>query len=78
MREKFNSRIQAFSDGINEYVSTLKILPKEFILTGNKFENWTVTDTVLIGKKMGLATTDCKIFKKIFSLGLPAQNHICG
>lgn len=40
--------MQAFSEGINDYVSNLNLLPIEFYLSGCKWEKWTVSDTQLM------------------------------
>ena len=44
--------LQAFSDGINDYVHKLTVLPMEFQITGVKFEDWTPADTFLMLKLM--------------------------
>ena len=44
------ANLQAYSDGINDYVKSLKLLPIEFILTGIKWENWTPLDSFAITK----------------------------
>ena len=42
--------IQLYCDGINDYVASLYFLPLEFIGTGNKFEPFTVKDSISIAK----------------------------
>jgi len=41
---------QAFADGVNDYVSSSKILPLEFWLTWSSFEPFTILDTVVNAK----------------------------
>ena len=42
--------IQAYADGVNAYVKQLMLLPIEFLLSGAKFDPWTVVDTLMMGK----------------------------
>ena len=44
------SLLQAYTDGINEYVNQIKVYPIEFIILGMKLEVWTVKDTLMIFK----------------------------
>ena len=48
---------QAYVDGINDYVDTLKVLPTEFLITQTRFEKWTVTDCLVFSKFMSWSLT---------------------
>ena len=49
--------LQAFADGVNDYVKRLPFLPLEFLITGIKFEEWTPVDSILILKLMEFSLT---------------------
>jgi len=49
--------IQAYADGVNDYVKKLTVLPVEFLITGVKFEDWRPSDTILILKLMEFSLT---------------------
>lgn len=38
--------LSSYSDGINDYVNSLTVLPLEFLLVGDKFEPWLPHDCV--------------------------------
>ncbi|KRX07979.1 hypothetical protein PPERSA_10614 [Pseudocohnilembus persalinus] len=44
------SCLQAYSDGINDYVNSLSVLPYEFYLTQMSWEDWTIEDCIVQGK----------------------------
>jgi len=48
---------QAYIDGFNEYVETLKVLPLEFWITWTTFEPLTLVDTALFGKTISFFLT---------------------
>ena len=48
---------QAYADGINSYVSTMKYHPLEFWMLWSTFENFTVTDSVTILKFLCFTTS---------------------
>ncbi len=48
---KIKSIMQAYTDGVNEYINSNKNnLPPEFVILGYKPEEWEVEDTIAIGK----------------------------
>ena len=49
--------IQAFADGVNDYVKKLQVLPVEFLVTGVKFEEWKPYDTIVMLKLMEFSLT---------------------
>ena len=46
MPQEVRELVQAYVDGVNDYVATLRFLPLEFLLTFSSFEPWTVEDCV--------------------------------
>lgn len=49
--------IQAYADGINDYAANLYFFPAEFYLTGLKFENWTISDSIAVMKLVEFSLT---------------------
>ena len=54
LSEYARSHIQAYTDGINEYVSSLTILPADFLILRTSFHNWTVVDSLSFFKLLSL------------------------
>ncbi|KAL4430319.1 hypothetical protein ABPG74_019478 [Tetrahymena malaccensis] len=49
--------IQAYADGINDCVDSMKILPLEYFITGNKFDKWDVVDSLSFVKLLNFQLT---------------------
>lgn len=49
--------LQAYADGVNDYVANLYFFPIEFYLTGVKFENWTIPDSFSVMKLIEFSLT---------------------
>lgn len=55
--ERALEELQAYADGINDYVDTLKVLPAEFLITQTGFEKWGVVDSLVFFKFMSWTLT---------------------
>ena len=60
MHPELREFLQSYVDGINDHISTLKILPLEFLITFNgynKLEPWTITDVMTFLKFLNFGLT---------------------
>ena len=48
MPQEEREYLQAFADGVNDYVHSLSVLPLPFLMTGVKIEDWTPIDSILM------------------------------
>lgn len=57
MHQEERQYLQAFADGVNDYVNILSVLPMQFLITGVKIEEWTPVDSIMIIKFMEFSLT---------------------
>lgn len=55
--ERSLQELQAYADGVNDYVASLDVLPVEFLLTQTTFEKWTPLDSLVFCKFMSWTLT---------------------
>ena len=57
LSQEVRENLQAYADGVNDYVASLSVLPMEFVLTNSDFHAWTITDSLTFMKLINLLLT---------------------
>ncbi|MBN2223778.1 MAG: penicillin acylase family protein [Deltaproteobacteria bacterium] len=57
MPQKDREIINAYTEGVNAYLSTVKRLPREYAILGTRPEPWEPTDSVVVGTLMAYSLT---------------------